>query len=70
MAFVHCTNDAHNDCVETGTQWTLAAQADCMLLPMDAIRMALLENSKQSSIWLGQRYVLNFNIIYIFTVIY
>jgi len=44
-------------CVKTGTQWTRAKQADCVLLLMDAILMALLENSRQCTVWLGQRCV-------------
>jgi len=38
-------------------QWTRARQAVGMHLLMDAIPMALLQNSKQCSVWLGQQYV-------------
>jgi len=38
-------------------QWTRARQAVGMHLLMGAIPMALLQNSKQCSVWLGQQYV-------------
>ena len=44
-------------CVKTGMRWTRARQADCMRFLMDVILMALLENSKQYTVWLGQRCV-------------
>jgi len=42
---------------ETGTQWTPARQAGYVHCLMAAILMALLENLKQYTALLGQRYV-------------